>query len=203
MATMEESWQDWLAQELGRLGLKESSGYRDPAHNRAVGGAPGSYHTRGDAAHPGAIDVVGSEEGLRKLFADIKAMFTGRINELYLNVPGGVSSAIKNDRYLGTNPEAGRPQHLHVALGDATAPPPASGIPAENRGDKALAAAPADVCARSIDWTGPSGWVAAALGKDIPADARHSLCWSDIWFYGAAVGLVIGGSWLVFKGAGK
>lgn len=42
------------------FGLRVSSTYRDPAHNRAVGGVEGSLHTHGSLANPGATDLVGS-----------------------------------------------------------------------------------------------------------------------------------------------
>lgn len=41
-----------------KFGLTESSGYRSPAHNAAVGGVPGSLHTHGSSGNPGAIDFV-------------------------------------------------------------------------------------------------------------------------------------------------
>lgn len=41
-----------------RFGASISSSYRSPAHNAAVGGVPGSSHTRGSASNPGAFDFV-------------------------------------------------------------------------------------------------------------------------------------------------
>jgi len=140
---------------------------------------------------------------LRKLFDEIRSAFAGRINELYLNVPGGSSLAIKNDRYLGHNPEAGRPRHLHIALGGgADLPAPASRIPAANRGDKAMDAAPADVCVRSVCPPHLKGMVAAALGKE-PEEQTNCWCWSDIWVYGIALALLSGGALLMTRGGGK
>lgn len=203
MAALGEDWQLWVEQEARKLGLKETSGYRSPAAERALGGPSSSYHSRGSVERPGAIDFGGPADKLAALFQAIKQQFAGSINELFLHVPGGQSSAIKHDRYLGRDPEAGRPQHLHVAIGEgATAPPPAAGIPSTNRGEKALAAAPAEgVCARSISWTTPAAWVAAALGKDQPEGSVHQLCWSDVWFYGAGVGLIVVGVALMRSGA--
>ncbi len=40
-------------------GLRFTSGYRDPAHNRAVGGVPNSWHTKGRA-----IDFSGSAKDM-------------------------------------------------------------------------------------------------------------------------------------------
>ncbi len=41
-----------------KFGLSMSSGYRDPAHNAAVGGVPNSLHTHGSSGNPGAIDFT-------------------------------------------------------------------------------------------------------------------------------------------------
>lgn len=41
-----------------KFGLSISSGYRDPAHNAAVGGVLNSSHTRGSSSNPGALDFV-------------------------------------------------------------------------------------------------------------------------------------------------
>lgn len=203
MATSLQTWQQWLDAEIRRLRLTRTSGYRSPGEEAALGGPAASYHTHGTPANPGAIDVGGPADALRTLFEEIKGRFHGRINELYLNVPGGQSVAIKNDRYLGTNPENGRPQHLHVALGDgSTTRAPAYDIPLENRGDKALAVTGGDACSRS--WCPPDfkGMIQSAIGGDVtPQD--NCVCWSDTWMYGAALFLFVGGSWLVFKGAGK
>lgn len=42
-------------------GLRYNSGYRTPEHNREVGGVEGSWHTKGNANQPGAVDLGGSE----------------------------------------------------------------------------------------------------------------------------------------------
>jgi hypothetical protein len=55
-----------LAGTLARkFGLRVTSGYRSPAHNRAVGGVAGSYHTRGTPSNPGAVDLVGSGSAMQ------------------------------------------------------------------------------------------------------------------------------------------
>jgi hypothetical protein len=46
--------------------LTITSGYRDAEHNLKVGGAEGSYHTRGTRANPGAVDLVGSAADMRR-----------------------------------------------------------------------------------------------------------------------------------------
>jgi hypothetical protein len=48
------------AQKVASMfGLRISSTWRDPAHNRAVGGVEGSLHTHGSMSNPGAVDEVG------------------------------------------------------------------------------------------------------------------------------------------------
>jgi hypothetical protein len=196
---MSETWQSWLERRAASLGLKETSGYRSPQQEAALGGPASSYHTRGSPDAPGALDFGGPADKLRQLFDEIKQAFAGRINELYLNVPGGESVAIKNDRYLGRNPEAGRPLHLHAALGGsdvpAGLPQPASGIPAANRGEKAAEAAPEGVeCVRSFCFP-----TAASL---LGVSEKTCYCWSDVWVYGTALLLILGGAVLVTRGKG-
>lgn len=49
------------------FGLKNTSGYRSPEHNAAVGGVPNSAHTRKDKkGRPAAEDFVGSEGAMQK-----------------------------------------------------------------------------------------------------------------------------------------
>lgn len=197
------TWQDWVRTRAPALGLDVTSGKRSPARQAELGGSSTSFHLRGTQEAPGAIDVGGPADALRKLFNEIRSAFAGRINELYLNVPGGSSLAIKGDRYLGYNPEAGRPRHLHIALGgEGTLPAPASRIPASNRGDKALEAAPADVCVRSLCPPHLKGIVAQIMGKE-PEEQTNCWCWSDIWVYGIALAMIGGGALLVTRGGGK
>ena len=197
---MAEPWQDVVREEAARLGLPVTSGYRSVQRQRELHSSETSYHTRGTQAYPGALDIGGTADKLAELFRSIRQKFQGRINELYLNIPGGDSVAIKGNQYLRTNPEEGRPQHLHIAIGGDGMP--ASRIPAENRGEKALAAAPADVCVRQLCPPDIKGMIQGALGKEVKPQT-NCLCWSDVWMYGAAVGLILGGSWMVFLSRGK
>lgn len=198
------TWQEWLQGSLPP-GTQETSGYRSPQHNAAVGGAPGSYHTRGTPDAPGAIDIGGSAAQLKQLFDTIQQAFKGRINELYLNLPGGTSEDIRNNQRIGTNPEAGRPQHLHVALSPTVGPAPAAAIPEANRGAKAQA--DTGGCAKGLTFPtakglskgiGNSARSAAGFG---PTDAEEgdsiTICWSDVWIYGAGLGLVLVGARLL------
>lgn len=205
------TWQDTVQALTDQLGLTVTSGYRSPEHNREVGGAPNSYHTRGTPAAPGAIDVGGPADKLTQLFEQIKQMFQGRINELYLNLPGGQSQDIRHNQSISSNPEAGNPQHLHIALsgttGGAPSTPfpgsaPAQAIPEANRGQKAVA--DTGGCTRGLTFPtakglskglGNSARAAAGFG---PQDAEEgdtvTLCWSDVWVYGAGIGLVLVGA---------
>jgi len=197
------TWQEWVEQRAASLGLTRTSGYRTPGQERALGGPASSYHSRGTPGAPGALDIGGSADKLTQLFREIRAAFAGRINELYLNIPGGQSLAIKNDRGLSTNPEAGRARHLHVALGASVGPlqlpQPATRIPAEGRGEKALEAAPADVCVRKLCPPDFRGAVAGALGREVKPQ-ENCVCWSDVWVYGVAVSVIVSGALMAFWG---
>jgi len=142
--------------------------------------------------------VGGSADQLKALFDQIKVMFAGRIRELYLNLPGGQSEDIRNNMTIGRNPEAGRPQHLHIALGDYTdrtySGPPAAQIPAENRGGAALKVAPATTGAGAVECE--RYW---KLPQVIPFVDPSVHCWSDTIVYGASVFLIVGGAWLMFS----
>lgn len=46
----------WAHAIAAKFGLTINSSYRSPAHNRAVGGVPNSWHTRGSAGRPEAFD---------------------------------------------------------------------------------------------------------------------------------------------------
>lgn len=48
-----------------RFNLEFTSGWRSARHNAAIGGAPGSWHTRGTRRKPGAIDLAGTPRNER------------------------------------------------------------------------------------------------------------------------------------------
>lgn len=194
------SWEDWIASNLPP-GTQVTSGYRSPSYNAAVGGAPNSYHTTGTPQAPGAIDVGGSAAALTTLFGQIKAMFAGRINELYLNLPGGQSQDIRSNQAIGSNPEAGNPQHLHIALSGVGGPSnaidpttghvidPSTGVPftagaqhyaASGAGEGG--APTASECARQFCLPSLS---------QLTGGNPNCHCWSDALFYGAG-GILVG-----------
>lgn len=196
------TWQQWVQQQAASLGLTVTSGYRTPQREAALGGPATSYHSTGTPSAPGAIDVGGSASGLTTLFGQVQAQFRGRINELYLNLPGGGSQDIKNNQPINTNPEAGRAQHLHIALSGVSSSvqidpatghviDPTTGVPftAGAQHYAASGASESDTggaCVRSL--CAPS-----VLGGSC-------VCWSDIWVYGAALLLILGGGLLVTQG---
>lgn len=187
------TWEAWVQQQAAALGLTVTSGYRDPSHNAAVGGSPTSLHQTGSPTVPGAIDVGGPAAKLQALFDEIKQAFQGRINELYLNLPGGQSQDIKNNQSISSNPEAGNPQHLHISLGSpgslvGTSLTPA---PAQSQTSSSNSAAGFEECQRSF-----------CLNCWVPLATPRYHCWSDVWMYGAALALIVGGSWMVFRGGG-
>lgn len=53
-----------VSQIVRQFGVKVNSGYRSPAHNAQVGGAPSSDHLAGNA-----VDFTGSQENMRRLYA--------------------------------------------------------------------------------------------------------------------------------------
>lgn len=185
------TWQEYVRSEAERLGLTVTSGYRSPGAEAALGGPSSSFHSKGSVAAPGAIDVGGSATGLKALFDSIRERFGTGIHELFLNVPNAWE-AIKNGTPLGHNPEAGRPQHLHVAL-------PGSGF--RGLADKFLNSPAAGGGVESAR---------AASGPDCP---RHlcapalfggsCVCWSDVWIYTIAVGLILLGVLSAFRSQPK
>lgn len=59
-----------LAHYIAReFGLTFTSGWRSKAHNAAVGGVPNSWHTRGNLANPGAVDLVGPMDNMQRALA--------------------------------------------------------------------------------------------------------------------------------------
>lgn len=115
---MGEQWQDWVRREAKRRGLRVISGLRSLERQKRLKGSLTSYHLQGTKEHPGAMDVGGSAEGLASFFGAIRYGFSGRLRELFLHIPGGGSRAIKNNKVLEHDPETGRAQHLHIAIGE-------------------------------------------------------------------------------------
>lgn len=62
-AGLTDTTKEWVRRVLGKYpDLRFTSGYRDPAHNRRVGGVPNSGHTRGVKA-----DFVGTPERMAEV----------------------------------------------------------------------------------------------------------------------------------------
>lgn len=208
------SWQETVQEFAEGIGARKTSGFRTPAQQRALGSSSTSYHLRGTPEAPGALDLGGTADQLKQLFDKIKEAFKGRINELYLNLPGGESEAIRHNRPLGSNPEAGRAQHLHVAIGDTrqtyTGQPkmytgqalneklvPAYGIDPANRGSKALEAT--GECGSRLCPPDFKGYITQAFGGT-PEPQENCICWSDVWVYGVGIVMLLAGSWMLYRG---
>ena len=71
-----------------KFGLTMSSGYRSPAHNAAIGGAPGSLHTHGSPSNPGATDSVGSMGGMQSYIAFARQHVAGLQEAMVDNYAG-------------------------------------------------------------------------------------------------------------------
>ena len=80
----------WLDKKFG---LSMSSGYRSPAHNATIGGAPGSMHTHGSPANPGATDSVGSMGAMQSYIAYAKKHVAGLLEAMVDNYAGLGSNA--------------------------------------------------------------------------------------------------------------
>lgn len=82
----------WARAIAAKFGLTISSSYRTPARNRAVGGVPNSWHTRGSARRPQAFDFVppnGRALGwVRKYTHPDEAMIHNAGSGLHLHVGG-------------------------------------------------------------------------------------------------------------------
>lgn len=213
---MAETWQDWVRRRAGELGLVVTSGYRSPAHNADIHGSPSSYHTTGSAALPGAIDVGGAADKLKQFWNEAYNTFAGRIQELFLNVPAsGEWLAVKNNSPLARNPEAGRGQHVHISVGPPVLPPGGRGAAhrlvtdVANAGNTLGEAGEAAARRAGID----AGKLGAQAGGKCPRRAclpavphlidadSVCLCWSDVFFYAAAIALVGWGSIALLTGA--
>ncbi len=201
------TWQAWLQNNLP-FGTRQTSGYRSPSSNAAAGGSPTSYHMTGTPSQPGAIDIGGPAAQLTALFNQIKQQFAGRIEELYLNIPGGQSQDIRNNQTINSNPEAGNPQHLHVAIGGTVGPGPYPIDPRTGRVIDPTVGVPFTPGAPHYAASGP-GEEAQAEGsgncKSLPfaLPGAQTICWSDVWMYGAGLALVLVGGLMVSRGESK
>lgn len=88
-------------QKAKELGLRITSGYRDPEHNKKVGGAPRSYHLFGQA-----YDVAGDATAMQKFYQWAKGsgLFVEAIDEKdHIHVAwkaGSSAAASDNDKAL-------------------------------------------------------------------------------------------------------
>jgi 3D (Asp-Asp-Asp) domain-containing protein/phage-related protein len=71
-----------------KFGLTQSSGYRSPEHNAAIGGARGSHHTRGSAANPGATDSVGPLGAMNEMISYARQHVAGLVEAMVDNYAG-------------------------------------------------------------------------------------------------------------------
>jgi Transglycosylase SLT domain/Peptidase M15 len=71
------------------FGLSMSSGFRSVQHNAEVNGAPGSLHTHGSPANPGATDSVGPMARMRAYIAFAKQHVAGLKEAMVDNVGNG------------------------------------------------------------------------------------------------------------------
>lgn len=204
------TWEAWVQQQAAALGLTVTSGYRTPQREAALGGPASSYHSTGSPLAPGAVDVGGPAAKLKALFDEVRAAFQGRINELYLNLPGGGSQDIKNNQAISTNPEAGRAQHLHISLGEPGSPvgslqtPPGYNYPTDPRSGHVIDPS------TGVPFSAGAPHYAASGAGEGGEDCRSAHvfgfvgpCWSDVWMYGAALMLIVGGFAMVRQGGGR
>lgn len=77
-----------------KYGLHYTSGYRDPARNKAAGGVSNSNHMKGTPSNPGAIDMVGSMANMEAAAAEARRL--------------GVPEVLVHD--------AGSGMHLHLGF---------------------------------------------------------------------------------------
>ena len=71
-----------------KFGLTQSSGYRTPEHNAEINGAPGSHHTRGTPANPGATDSVGPLGAMHDMIAYARQHVAGLVEAMVDNYAG-------------------------------------------------------------------------------------------------------------------
>jgi hypothetical protein len=76
-----------VADEAHRFGLRITSGQRSVSHNAAVGGAPDSYHLRGQA-----YDLAGPPAKMRSFTDYMNAVYGPNLRELFHDPVGGWKS---------------------------------------------------------------------------------------------------------------
>lgn len=87
-----------------KTGLKITSTWRSRAHNAEVGGVPNSYHTRGSASHPKAMDLVGSSSAMQKAAREFQKK---GYSTLIHNAGSGVHLHVQDDKNVGGLGSAG------------------------------------------------------------------------------------------------
>lgn len=93
-------------------GLTMSSGYRTPAHNAAVGGAPHSFHTRKDGSgHSLGTDWGGDPAAMAAFAGDLERELGPHLAELFYDP---TNTAWKRGKRLG-KPIGNHSDHVHVA----------------------------------------------------------------------------------------
>jgi hypothetical protein len=93
-----------LSKEAHNYGLKLTSNLRSPAKNKAVGGAPNSYHLEG-----AGYDFSGNPQAMKAFTQHLQETYGPSLRELYHDPVGGW----KNGQSVG--PVGGHTNHVHVA----------------------------------------------------------------------------------------
>lgn len=162
------------------FGLKITSNLRSPQHNAAVGGAPSSYHLKGEA-----YDVAGDPEKMRQFYDRVRDTYGGELAEVlnegnHIHVAwsgsGGAGQRVSNKKeVVHTNPrlpgggwiEGGesKPQPQKNAFAGASAgvqvaSPPADETP-EQRSER--------IAGRKPSFEQPEQWKGAKVSKRDPS----------------------------------
>lgn len=136
--------------------LRVTSTWRSVAHNAAVGGVPGSWHTKGTRLKPAATDWVGSQENMERAKA-----WTER------NVPDLAESLIH---------DVGSGLHYHAAgWGVANWRMPERGLLKQWRQSRARARLDRNRAKHTIDWLKASTGNLAVVARARKNGARHAL----------------------------